>query len=150
MKKILLMTLLVGLTSMVILSCKKKEDPGPSTTVMSEPPAEDSDTIGKGDFTGYSDNLSGSAILYKDGITKVTKLRLYNFNMDSGPDVHLFLSKNSSYSSGNVIEIAKLNTGYNNSSITYDVTSQNYSADYKYVLVYCVQYSALFGNTELK
>jgi hypothetical protein len=150
MKKILLMTLLVGMTGIVLFSCKKKEDPGPTTTVMSPPPGVDSDTIGEGNFTSYEHSLAGAAVLYKEGNPEVKKLRLYNFNMTAGPDVHVYLSKTTSYSAANVLEITKLTTGYSNSSITFDVTSGNYSADYKYVLVYCVQYSSLFGYTELK
>lgn len=150
MKKILLITLLVASTSAVIISCKKKEDPGPTTTVTSAPPSGQSVTIGSGDFTTYAHGLSGSAILYKEGNPEVKKLRLYNFNMTAGPDVYVYLSKNSSYSAANVIEITKLTTGYSNSSITFDVTSPSYTSDYKFVLVYCVQYSSLFGYTELK
>lgn len=150
MKKILLLSILVGITSIAIASCKKKEDPGPTTTVVSPPPSADSDTIGQGNFTSYDHGLSGSSVLYTEGSPVVKKLRLYNFNMTAGPDVHVYLSKTSSYSAANVIEITKLTTGYTNSSITFDVTSSNYSADYKYVLVYCVQYSSLFGYTELK
>ncbi|MDB5256345.1 MAG: hypothetical protein JWM14_1040 [Chitinophagaceae bacterium] len=150
MKKVLLLTLLVCLTSMSIASCKKKEDPGPTAMVMSPPPSAESDTVGSGDFTSYEHGLSGSSILYKEDNPEVKKLRLYNFNMTAGPDVHVYLSKTSSYSAANVLEITKLTTGYTNSSITFDVTSANYSADYKYVLVYCVQYSSLFGYTKLE
>jgi len=150
LKKILLLSLLVGITSIAIASCKKKDDPGPTTTVISEPPPADSDTIGEGHFTSYDHGLSGSSILYKEGNPEVKKLRLYDFNMTAGPDVHVYLSKTTSYSAANVLEITKLPTGYTNSSITFDVTSANYNSDYKYVLVYCVQYSSLFGYTELK
>jgi len=149
MKNILLLILIVIMVSPVISSCKKKEDPDPSTTVTSEPPSEDSDTIGEGNFTGYDHGLSGSAVLYEEGDPAVKKLRLYDFNMTAGPDVYVYLSKTSSYSAGNVLEITRLTTGYTNSSLTYDVTNANYSSDYKYVLVYCVQYSSLFGYTEL-
>ena len=92
MKKLLFMTLLVGTIGVAIVSCKKKEDPGPTTTVMSPPPSAESDTIGKGNFTSYDHGLSGSSIFYKDGVTSVKKLRLYNFNMTAGPDVHVYLS----------------------------------------------------------
>ncbi|MBC7486632.1 MAG: DM13 domain-containing protein [Cytophagaceae bacterium] len=149
MKKLFMITLMACITTFVTASCKKKEDLGPTTTVMSPPPSAESDTIGGGTFSSYDHGLSGASVLYKEGNPEVKKLRLYNFNMTAGPDVHVYLSKTSSYSAGNVIEITKLTTGYTNSSITFDVTSANYSADYKYVLVYCVQYSSLFGYTEL-
>ncbi|MDF2454388.1 MAG: Electron transfer [Cytophagaceae bacterium] len=150
MKKLLILILMAVMASPLISSCKKKEDPGPSTTVTSEPPPDDSDTIGEGSFTSYDHGLSGSAVLYEEGDPAVKKLRLYDFNMTAGPDVYVYLSKTSSYSAGNVLQITKLTTGYTNSSITFDVTSPNYSSDYKYVLVYCVQFSSLFGYTELK
>lgn len=150
MKQLLLIMLIAFMTSPVISSCKKKEDPGPTTTVTSPPPANDSDTIGEGNFTSYDHGLGGSAVLYEEGDPAVKKLRLYDFNMTAGPDVYVYLSKTSSYSAGNVLQITKLTTGYSNSSITFDVTNANYSSDYKYVLVYCVQYSSLFGYTELK
>ncbi len=150
MKKLLLLILIALMASPVISSCKKKEDPGPTTTVTAPPPSDDSDTIGEGNFTSYDHGLGGSAVLYEEGDPAVKKLRLYDFNMTAGPDVYVYLSKTSSYSAGNVLQITKLTTGYTNSSITFDVTSPNYSSDYKYVLVYCVQYSSLFGYTELK
>lgn len=145
MKKLLLLTLLSCTTSVVVLSCNKKDDPGPTAIVMSPPPSSGSDTIGKGNFTSYDHGLSGSAILYIESEPTIKKLRLYNYNMTAGPDVHVYLSKTSSYSAANVIEIQKLTTGYSNSSITFDVNSASYNSDYKYVLVYCVQYSSLFG-----
>lgn len=129
-------------------ACKKEEDPGPSVMVSTPPPSGDNDTIGLGTFTGYDHGLSGSALLYRDTASAV-KLRLYDFNMTAGPDVYVFLSKTSSYSAGNVLQLSRLTTGYTNSSFSLDVTHPNYSSEYQYVLVYCVQYSALFGFTQL-
>jgi hypothetical protein len=149
MKKIIVFTLL---TSLLLAACKKKEDTSPSITVMAPPPSTGSDTIGQGSFTSYDHGLSGAAILYKEGTPSVKKLRLYNYNMTAGPDVHVYLSKTASYSAPNILELTKLTTGYytNNSSINLDVTTTSYTSDYKYVLVYCVQYSSLFGYVELK
>ena len=149
MKKILCLILFAGLV-VISVCCKKKEDIGPTVMVMSAPPSATSDTIGEGNFTSYAHNLSGSALLYKEGNPTVKKVRLYNFNMSAGPDVYVYLSKTSSYSAANVLQITRLTTGYSNSSITFDVNHASYSSDYKYVLVYCVQYSSLFGYVELR
>jgi hypothetical protein len=144
MKKLFLIPVILLLTC---LACKKKEDQGPVITVKTPPPTM-ADTIGQGAFTSYDHGLSGKAIFYQEGTTKT--LRLYDYNMSAGPDVHVYLSKTSSYSAANVIEITKLTTGYVNSSLNLDVSSSVYTVDYKYVLVYCVQYSSLFGYTELE
>jgi hypothetical protein len=150
MKKILVT--MMALATVCFFTCKKKETTamaGPSMMVNTSSPSHVSDTIGKGTFTSYDHGLGGNAILYKDSSGNKT-LQLYNFNMTAGPDVHLYLSTTSSYSSSNIIELSHFTTGYNNSSINFPVTSTSYGSNYKYVLVYCVQYSSLFGYAELK
>ena len=140
--------LYVSLLALTFCACKKKDEPEP-ITVIADPVSMDSDTLGQGNFTSYDHGLGGSALLYQE--TSGTRiLRLYNFSMTAGPDVHVYLSKTSSYSPANVIELTKLTTGYSSSSINLPVNSTSYSADYKYALVYCVQYSSLFGYAELK
>jgi hypothetical protein len=141
MKKVtlLLFAVWVGATS-----CKK-EDVGPAIMVNNGGAAA-ADTIARGLFTSYQHSLSGNAILYTD-INNATVLQLENFNMTAGPDVHVFLSKTASYSAANILDLGVLSTGYTNSTLSYTITG--YDATYKYVLVYCVTYSALFGYTEL-
>ena len=77
------------------------------------------------------------------------KLRLTNYNMTPGPDVYVYLSRSNNYSSSNVIQVMKLTSGYTQSDFNLQVPT-NYLAEYKYVLVYCVQFSSLFGYAELK
>lgn len=125
-------------------SCKKEEE-GP-TVMHNNPGATAIDTVARGVFTSYQHSLSGSALLYTD-VNNATVLQLDNFNMTSGPDVHVFLSKTASYSAANILDLGQLTGGFTNSTLSY--TLNGYDATYKYVLVYCVTYSALFGYTEL-
>jgi hypothetical protein len=137
----------VVLLVLVLVACKKDEEL--PTQVVNNMATNVSDTIGQGTFTSYEHGLGGRAILYNE-TTGARTLRLENFNMTPGPDVYLFLSTTSSYSAANVIEIQKLTTGYSNSNINFPVNSTNYTPAHKYVLVYCIQFSSLFGYAELK
>ena len=130
--------------SVLISSCKKEET-SPNVMVTNVGTMA-SDTIGRGPFTSYQHNLSGSALLYTD-VNAEKILKLENFNMTAGPDVYMYLSTTASYSAANVLEITKLTTGYTNSTLNYTVAG--YESKYKYVLVYCVTYSALFGYVQL-
>ena len=49
-----------------------------------------------------------------------------------------------------MIEVAKLTSGYMHSDINFDFKSQGFTSEYKFVLVYCVQYNSLFGYAELE
>lgn len=121
---------------------------GPNMSAMDMTPADKNET-GMGTFTGYAHALSGKAILFcGDGDNKV--VRLENFNMLAGPDVYVFVSKSNNYSKANVIEVAKLTSGYMDSDINFEFKSQGLTSEYKFVLVYCVQYNSLFGFAELQ
>jgi len=142
---------ILGLCLTLTLACKKKKmdeiSPGTVETVQDkQTPA--SDTIGKGTFISYEHGLAGNALLYNEK-TGGKILRLTGFNMTPGPNVYVYLSKTSSYSSSNTIAITRLTTGYSNSNLNFAVP-ESYSSEYKYVLVYCIQFNSLFGYAELK
>ena len=145
-------SVLMILSGMIFFSCSKSgSDPTPDSgalTVNDAPPSNSS-IIKMGMFIGYAHGLDGTAALYVDGAgAKV--LRFENFTMSQGPDVHVYVSKSANFSNANVIEVANLADGYSKSNINFKVTSPSYTSDHKFVLVYCVQYNSLFGNTELK
>ena len=121
---------------------------GPTRSVMDMAPETKKET-GAGVFTSYAHDLSGKASLFcGDGDNKA--IRLEDFNMVAGPDVYVFISKSNNYSKANVIEVAKLTSGYMDSDINFDFKSQNFTSEYKFVLVYCVQFNSLFGYAELE
>ena len=146
------LTVLMILFGMIFFSCSKSEsDPTPAGGMLAVNDAAPSNSsiIKMGMFVSYAHGLDGTAALYVDPAgAKV--LRFENFTMSQGPDVYVYLSKANNFSKANVIEVAKLTDGYSKSNINFNVTSPSYTSDYKYVLVYCVQYNSLFGNTELK
>lgn len=137
--------------STVAFSCDSEDDmstAGIDNMVMDMPP-DNTDQNGMGTFTSYAHNLAGKAILLTNDAGKRV-VRLEDFTMTSGPDVYVFVSKSNNYSQANVIEVAKLTSGYTDSNINFDFDSSGFTSDYKFVLVYCIQYNSLFGFAELE
>jgi hypothetical protein len=142
---------IILIASIFAFSCASEDDMAPAgmdNMVMDMLPAN-TDKNGMGTFTSYAHSLAGKAILLTDDAGKRV-VRLEDFTMTSGPDVYVFVSKSNNYSQANVIEVAKLTSGYTDSDINFDFDSSAYTSDYKFVLVYCIQYNSLFGFAELK
>ncbi len=137
----------------LLASCATEEDPkrletGPlqEPTITADPPPNSAATT-MGTFTSYAHGLSGKAVVYVDNKNKRT-LRLENFNMSSGPDVYIFISKSNNYSAGNTIPITMLKGSYSNSDLSLTLDDGVDLNTHKFVLVYCVQFSSLFGYAE--
>lgn len=130
-----------------VLSCKKKEDDPEPAQQVTQTVTESSQTLKTGVFTGYDHNLAGKASIVKDGGNHI--LRLTEYNMTSGPDVDLLLSKSASYSAANVVKISDLNGSYTNSDINFTLPSSLDWAQYPYVIVWCQQFSVNFGTANL-
>lgn len=130
-------------------SCGEETVSGVANISVMDRAPENKQQTGAGVFTSYAHDLSGKASLFC-GDDDNKAIRLEDFNMLAGPDVYVFISKSNNYSKANVIEVAKLNSGYLDSDINFDFKSQSFTADYKFVLVYCVQYNSLFGYAELE
>lgn len=123
--------------------------PGPDNNtpapVIGNPPQ--TAPLKQGVFTGYEHNLSGSAALYNDALTGKS-IYLEGFTMTQGPDVRVYISRASNYSNANTIEIGKLRDSYTGQNIGMAVPG--YTEDYKFILVYCLEFHALFGYAALK
>jgi hypothetical protein len=142
---------IILIASIITFSCDSEEEMSPAgmdSMVMDMLP-DSTDQNGMGIFTSYAHNLAGEAILLTDDAGKRV-IRLEDFTMTAGPDVYVFVSKSNNYSQSNVIEVAKLTSGYMDSDINFDFSSSAYTSDYKFVLVYCIQFNSLFGFAELK
>jgi hypothetical protein len=147
MKKTFAAAILLCL-GMLSSSCGEEElSEGPNISTVDMAPADKMES-GLGIFTSYAHDLSGKAILLCGSDSKA--IRLEDFNMLAGPDVYVFVSKSNNYSKANVIEIAKLTSGYLDSDINFEFNASSYTNEYKFVLVYCVQYNSLFGYAELR
>ncbi|MEJ7644795.1 MAG: DM13 domain-containing protein [Chryseolinea sp.] len=137
------------------VSCNSDEDPKPLETeelqepiITDEAPANSAPTS-MGAFTSYAHGLSGKAVIYADASNAQT-LRLELFNLTSGPDVYVFLSKSNNYSAANAIPITMLKGSYANNNLTLTLDNSIDLETHKFVLVYCVEFSSLFGFAELE
>lgn len=148
MKK-LLYVLSLGL---FLVSCKEEEEVVVNAPIQTgNMPVENpvTSTLKLGTFTSYQHSLAGTATIVRD-TTRNVLLRLEDYTMTAGPDVHVYLSKTSSYSPANVIEVKHLTDGYSKYDLTIDVQDDTDFGTYKYVLVWCVKFNSLFGYAELK
>jgi hypothetical protein len=139
---------LLGLIFLVT-SCGEEDISTGNNSTASDAIPEGKNETGEGTFTGYAHALSGRASLLC-GADNNKVVRLEDFNMLAGPDVYVFVSKTNNYSKANVLEVAKLTSGYKDSDINLEFNADKYNSDYKFVLVYCVQFNSLFGFAELK
>ncbi|MCU0352249.1 MAG: DM13 domain-containing protein [Cytophagales bacterium] len=88
--------------------------------------------------------VSGKVSLLQN--TDKLVLRLENFSSSSGPDLKVYLSKDTRATSFiNLGELKALNGNFN-----YEVDKNQYDSDFKYVLIWCEDFSVLFGTAELK
>lgn len=106
-------------------------------------------SIAAGAFTSFAHSLSGSATLYTDAQGART-LHFENFTMTKGPDVYVFFSKTNNYSEANTVPLSMLKNEYTNTSLSFEIPSMVNTSTHPFVLVYCVQFSSLFGYSELK
>jgi hypothetical protein len=137
---------------LIFASCADEQDPAPIDTEELVDPIENMEVTGavllRGNFTGYAHALAGKVSVVEEDQKRI--LRFEDFVMTAGPDVYVFVSKSNVYSTGNTMAIAKLTSGYNKSTVNFELNSAVDLEAYPYVLVYCVQFSSLFGFAELK
>ena len=105
-------------------------------------------TIRTGSFVGAGDgfhNAEGLAkvIPLKDG---QSILRLENFKSTNGPNVHLYLATDKTAS--NFIDIGRVKA--NNGNQNYNIPVGTDLAKYNTALIWCKDFSVLFGSAQLK
>ena len=105
-------------------------------------------TIRTGSFVGAGDgfhNAEGLAkvIPLKDG---QSILRLENFKSTNGPNVHLYLATDKTAS--NFIDIGRVKA--NNGNQNYNIPVGTDLAKYNMALIWCKDFSVLFGSAQLK
>jgi hypothetical protein len=139
MKKLQYITFSILL--MGLLACKKDE-PAP----IDQPIDTDGQTLTlQGTWMGSgSYSASGSAKIYtKDGNRT---LAFENFKASNGPDLRVYLAK--SLAAGDFIDLGVLKSTSGN--FTYSVANNVNLSEHKFVLVWCRQFTVLFGSAELK
>ena len=104
--------------------------------------------IRTGTFIGAGDGFHNA-----EGLAKVIPLgqgsiviRLENFKSTNGPNVHLYMSTDKAAS--NFIDLGRLKA--NNGNQNYNITNGTDLVKYNMVLIWCKNFSVLFGSAELK
>ena len=105
-------------------------------------------TIRTGSFIGAGDGFHNA-----EGLAKViplgdgsTILRLENFKSTNGPNVHLYLATDKTAS--NFIDLGRLKA--NNGNQNYNIPNGTDLAKYNTALIWCKDFSILFGSAQLK
>lgn len=89
-------------------------------------------------------SVSGDAQLY-DSNGKLTLL-LNNFSSSNGPDLKVYLS--TTVNASQFINLGNLKS--TNGRQTYDIPAGTDLSQYKFTLIWCQQFSVLFGKAETK
>lgn len=103
--------------------------------------------IRTGSFIGAGDgfhNAEGLAKIIPLG-NESTILRLENFKSTNGPNVHVYLSTDKTAS--NFVDLGRLKA--NNGNQNYYIANGTDFAKYNTVLIWCKDFSVLFGSAEL-
>jgi hypothetical protein len=142
MKWIYKISALTVLLCITFTACKKKE----KETKLDETVAEGSvllkkGTLSDGDATHKS---AGSVEVYQTSGNKT--LQFKNFNGSTQPDVRVYLSPNAT-NVVSAIELGKVKATSGNFNYVFD-DNIDLSAN-KYVVLWCKEYSVLFGKAEL-
>jgi hypothetical protein len=120
----------------------------PGTIKQQQVNATITSKIRTGSFIGAGDGFHNAEGLAKviplgDGITVI---RLENFKSTNGPNVHLYLSTDKAAS--NFIDLGRLKA--NNGNQNYNIPDGTDLAKYSMALIWCKDFSVLFGSAELK
>jgi hypothetical protein len=105
-----------------------------------------------GNFVGAGDGIHNAegvskVVAINDGQIEHRILRLENFKSTNGPDLYVYLSKDARSIGDGYVDLGRLkgNVGNQNYHIPDDVNLDEYS----HVLIWCKQFSVLFGHANL-
>jgi Electron transfer DM13 len=138
MKKILVYIFALGL---FLTACKKEEIIVDNTPVVV---TETQKTLLTGSFVSNDHPTSGIAKIVQDTDGK-KYLVMENLKSDAGPDLRIYLSQDKTIKSAVQI-LAKVPGGNSKTLLPSDVDISKQ----KTILIWCKQFSVLFGNAELK
>lgn len=128
---------------LVLFSSCKKEKASDETT--NDPISPNATVLLKGNFSGANNyTVNGMVELVNDNNQK--KLVFRNFNSSNGPDLRVYLATSTGAST--IISLGNLKS--TNGQQIYDISGMPDFAQYKFALIWCQQFSVLFGSAELK
>ena len=132
---------LVLLLAITLMACKKSA----LDYVNEDIPVSGGVMLTKGNFMRSSHSTSGTARIVKDSANR-RFLVFENFSTDNGPDLRVWLSKNTS--AAQYQEVGKLTAVAGNFS--YELAANIDPVLYNHVLIWCEDFSVLFGYAVLK
>jgi len=141
MKKILFITAVAVITATACI----KQNATPVTPLNETVDTATSDLK----YSGILMNGSEGTVMGKVNIYLTDgkyQLELKDFSVTNGPDLHVYLSKETQ--PVNFIDLGKLKS--TNGSQVYAIPGVPDFIQYKYALIHCQQYDVLFGKTELQ
>jgi Electron transfer DM13 len=142
MKKIIILSV----SLFVINACTKNEE----LTPVTQTPPTNIDTTkpaqATGTFSAGAHPTSGTVKVVVDKTDATKKyLSFENFKTDAGPDLYIYLAEDKNATGA--ISITKLDkTG----TFTLDIPANANLTKQKYVLVWCKQFTVLFGSAKLE
>jgi hypothetical protein len=152
------MKTLMLLTCLALLGCTKTSEPEPvvSTTPGTSENGNNTNTENMGmDFSGQKLLLegkfvngahptSGNVKIYEAKDGKRT-LVFENLKSDAGPDLRIYIANDKA-----VTNFVELSNKVENGNKMYDIPAKVDLSKQKFVLIWCKQFSVLFGHAELK
>ena len=133
--------LIILISISFLISCKKQEQEKPLNDSFDKNGAT---LISQANFSSNAHTTSGCVKVYsKNGIKNLV---FEGFKTDSGPDLRVYVSKTTTNS--DFVDIATLKT--TNGNFYYSFDNSINTVDYKYVLIWCEDFSVLFGNALLQ
>ena len=135
---------LIAMLWLVAAGCKKGDDIAPQLVEELPPDVMQDSTSRTGTFRsagGYS--VTGKVSLIES--TDKLVLSFEDFSSSSGPDLKVYLSKDTRASS--IINLGELKALKGN--FNYEVDKSRYTPDFRHVLIWCEDFSVLFGSAEI-
>ncbi|HEX5169347.1 MAG TPA: DM13 domain-containing protein [Cyclobacteriaceae bacterium] len=136
--------LIVIFSFLLLVSCSNDEDNTPTAPIDDDFEPTEATLLKEGEMVGVGHTVSGTAKVYDEAGKKTVVLD--PFSAQNGPDLKVYLSKDENATE--YINLGPLKSTMGKQS--YDVTGMPDINDYKFVIIWCQQFSVLFGKAELK
>jgi hypothetical protein len=139
MKKLFLL-----LAILISFSCSEDENNTPAAPINDKFDPGQATLVKEGTLMGVGHSVSGTVKIYDDAGRKVVTLD--PFSSQNGPDLKVYLSTDQNASQYINLGPLKSTTGKQ----SYEITGMPNLEEYKFVLVWCQEFSVLFGKAELQ
>ena len=121
-------------------SCKKENTPARADT-----PAPEGTVLATGSFVSNVHPSSGTVKIIKGADGKLS-LAIENFSTDNGPDLRIWLATSTSAATYKELGLLKAVSG----NFSYDLANDVDYATHNHVLIWCKDFSVLFGHAVLR